>query len=259
MPTTHMPFFIGDYLKNTQHLSTEEHGAYMLMIMAYWMTGPIKNDKKTLKNITKISSKKLQNVLAFFDENNGYLVHETIERNKKKAIEYQEKKSDHGRAAANARWGKTGNAPAMPEHNQPKPYPDISTDVDICSDDNARAKADDLFVEISKEIQDLMKGRIFNTQIVRAWITAGGDKSLIIETIKVLMAKRNGEPPQSLKYFDRAIAEAIADRNRPQPKGESSYDNTRPRNGTRVPRNSGKHGNFAEQDYRKGTEGFVVS
>ena len=61
--STWMPLSIGDYLKNTQHLSAEEHGAYLLLIMHYWIHGKIKNDKKLIKNITKISAKKCENIL----------------------------------------------------------------------------------------------------------------------------------------------------------------------------------------------------
>lgn len=132
MTSTWLPLNIGDYQKNTQRLNTEEHGAYLLLIMDYWMNGPIPNDKKTLKNITKISAKKLQNVLAFFEEKEGKLYHERIEADKIEAEENQRAKKERTAAATAARWPKTqsvtDNVTASPS-SSPSPSPDKDTSV----------------------------------------------------------------------------------------------------------------------------------
>ena len=56
-----MPLYIGDYLSSTMALSTEQHGAYLLLIMHYWKSGGVmKNDYKMLSQITQLSKKKLE-------------------------------------------------------------------------------------------------------------------------------------------------------------------------------------------------------
>lgn len=128
MTTTYMPFFTGDYLKNTMHLSAEEHGAYMLMMIHCWHHDKIENDEKIIKNIAKISSKKLRRVLPFFEVFEGCLIHQTVNRIKAEAIDNKDKLSTRGKAGAEARWGKTdasSNAQALLEQS-PSPSPSSS-------------------------------------------------------------------------------------------------------------------------------------
>lgn len=52
---TFMPLYIGSYQKNTSRLSTEQHGAYLLLLMDYWISGPPPDDDAVLARITKLS------------------------------------------------------------------------------------------------------------------------------------------------------------------------------------------------------------
>lgn len=55
-PDSFMPFYIADYLADTGHLSTIEHGAYLLLLFHYWRTGKaLPDDDQTLRKITRMS------------------------------------------------------------------------------------------------------------------------------------------------------------------------------------------------------------
>lgn len=101
-----MPFYIGDYLADTQLLTTEQHGAYVLLIMAYWKNKGLPNNQEVLMGITKLPAEKWEihqhEVLKYFEINNGRLIHHRIDRE----LELLEKRQNRGRKAANKRWGK---------------------------------------------------------------------------------------------------------------------------------------------------------
>src|SRR3954464_15036987 len=78
-----MPFYIGDYLADTAHLSTEEHGAYILLILHYWRSGPLLDDDRQLARICGLQPKRWQasaeTIRAFFRVENGRLHHKRID------------------------------------------------------------------------------------------------------------------------------------------------------------------------------------
>lgn len=69
--TPWLPFYVRDYLADTMHLSRDEHGAYLLLLMACWQRGgKLPDDDRELARITKCADldewKKVRAKLAFF-------------------------------------------------------------------------------------------------------------------------------------------------------------------------------------------------
>lgn len=223
-----MPIIWSDYEKKTSNLSLLEHGAYMLLLKEYWNNGGAieceRNANASIEHMrfyrscramTQEEQKAIDFVLSkFFVYSDGKYHQSRADEEIAKAREKRAKARD----AAGKRWKKEQGKPeesnanayadAMRTH-MPELCTSPSPSPSLIDDDSVR----DSFAKISIEVQKLMKGRILNTQLVHAWIKAGADENLIIETLKVCLNKKGGEPPNSLKYFEGAIIEAIRQKN----------------------------------------------
>lgn len=79
-----MPLWVGDYLSDTQHLTAAEHGAYMLLIMAYWQRGKaLPDDGERLALIARMTpsewAKAEPTLRDFFAIEGGEWKHSRIE------------------------------------------------------------------------------------------------------------------------------------------------------------------------------------
>jgi uncharacterized protein YdaU (DUF1376 family) len=116
-----MPLYIGDYLADTMHLTTEQHGAYLLLIMAYWRRGKaLPACDRKLAGIANLSldawSIAQAEIKEFFDtESDPTLwVHKRIEKEMRDAQDKKVKATEKARAAAGARWKGRKNSPDSP-------------------------------------------------------------------------------------------------------------------------------------------------
>lgn len=135
-----MPLWIGAYLADTQHLQRDEHGAYLLLLMAYWRTGgPLVDDDKRLAAIAKASPKEwkdLRSTMAeFFVVADGTWTHKRVEHELAGAQVRKAGAASKAKAAAQARWkghqkDAPGNAPSIPQalpEDCPTPSPTPSS------------------------------------------------------------------------------------------------------------------------------------
>jgi uncharacterized protein YdaU (DUF1376 family) len=118
---TYMPLVIGDYLKDTSRLTCEEHGAYLLLLMDYWVNGPLPDRDKALASICRLSMRRWAvvrgSVQQFFRVADGRWFNKRAEEELEKA----KHKSNQARVGANARWAhENRKADASETHGHPQ-------------------------------------------------------------------------------------------------------------------------------------------
>lgn len=112
-----MPLYVADYLGDTRHLTTEQHGAYLLLLMTLWRSGGrLPNDPKKLARITGCNgsrwSRISEDVLEFFEVDGGEILNRRLMLELEKATE-----KSNQRALAGSLGGK---ATAL-KNNNPEP------------------------------------------------------------------------------------------------------------------------------------------
>jgi uncharacterized protein YdaU (DUF1376 family) len=94
-----MPLYIADYLKDTSHLRALESGAYLHLIMAYWVSGGLPNNERQLATIAKMTDEEWfehrDTLQAFFSPD---WTHKRIDKELAEADEKIAKKSAAGKA-----------------------------------------------------------------------------------------------------------------------------------------------------------------
>jgi len=108
-----MPLYVKDYIADTQRLSTIEHGAYLLLIMDYWISGRLEDNDEELARIAKLSLEKWRKIrpkiLLFFVRSEGQLLHPRIEQeleiSRKSKLDAKVRAAKGG-AATKAYWAK---------------------------------------------------------------------------------------------------------------------------------------------------------
>lgn len=107
-----MQLYVADYLGDTRHLTTEQHGAYLLLLMAMWRAGgALPNDPAKLARMVGLTpvrwGKIAADVLAFFAVDADRLTHKRVTAELQKAQRTSEARSEAGARGAEAKSLKT--------------------------------------------------------------------------------------------------------------------------------------------------------
>lgn len=103
-----MPFYVAEYLADAAHLSTLEHGAYMLLIMNYWQRAePLPDNDRKLARLARLTDEQWasirEDMAEFFDVSDGIWSHKRIDHELTKAEQKLEAARNAGRASAERR------------------------------------------------------------------------------------------------------------------------------------------------------------
>lgn len=131
----YMPFWVGDYLSATGNLSQGQHGAYVLLILHYWKTGPLPSDFQQLFNIararTRTEKENVRQIVSqYFTLTDKVFRNTRLDKELLKFTEIQQKRSDAGLKGSSARWKRDGKhkdlSLAKPCQPEPEPKPEES-------------------------------------------------------------------------------------------------------------------------------------
>ena len=110
-----MPLLVDAYLGDTTHLTTEQHGAYLLLLMTMWKRdGQLPNHDVQLASITRLSLSKWRAmkpvIMDFFVIDGDDLKQKRLSRELRRAKAISDAKAEAGAKGAAKRWQKDGTA-----------------------------------------------------------------------------------------------------------------------------------------------------
>ena len=140
-----MQLYVSDFIGDTLHLSTEQIGAYMLLLMAMWNAGgKLPSDEAKLARVARLSVKKWKSIaddlMSFFEVDGTEIRHHRLTKELQKSESKSQSRAAAGAAGGNAKALKDKQAHlanAMPE---PQHLPDtIHMSSSLRSEDSAPA------------------------------------------------------------------------------------------------------------------------
>lgn len=111
---SHIPLFVDSYLKDTTHLSTEAHGAYLLLMMAAWVREgcSLPNNERRLAACAKMSVKDWRAIAPDILELWTVEGDTIFQKRLRKEWHYVQDKSAKNKSNAQKRWQSERNATA---------------------------------------------------------------------------------------------------------------------------------------------------
>ncbi|WP_443216743.1 YdaU family protein [Rhizobium sp. Root1203] len=127
-----MQLYVSDFIGDTLQLSTEQIGAYMLLLMAMWNAGGrLPSDEAKLARITRMSVKKWKaiadDLMSFFDIDSDSIRHNRLTKELEKSESKSQSRSSAGEAGGRAKALKDKEARLANAMLEPQHLPDTIT------------------------------------------------------------------------------------------------------------------------------------
>lgn len=224
----YMPLYVADYLADTTHLSTLEHGAYVLLLMSMWRSGgSLPDDDAKLAKFARMTSAQWarvrHTVMQFFDVSDGVVTQSRLSREIDRHANVVRQRRESGSKGGRAKSLKTQD-PALANANgllkQPEPEPEPEDSVGSKEDPTPALFEDDpaktawsLAVNIFSARSKMSQGRAraaFGKILADHKLTAAD----LLPALGQAMANGTQEP---MAYLTKAAA-AVAKRKSPDPR-----------------------------------------
>lgn len=228
-----MPLYIGDYLADTGHLSTTQHGAYLLLLMHYWRKRELPSDDKQLAAIAKLPLRiwldTKDTIQAFFGD--GWR-HKKVEEELAKRQVVSDKRAQAGaKGGAKAREQEVSNcsdfASGLLEQNESMTQ--SQSPIDDAVDARARPSTGNLTTPESMQLAEKLlviaghdpafwpPGWCGAPARVQTWLNEGWPPDIIVSAVTAAARRKTGLPAASVQFFEKAIAEEIGRQAAPLP------------------------------------------
>jgi len=127
-----LQLYVADYLADTMDLTTEQHGAYLLLLMTMWRhDGALPDEPRKLARIARVSPRRWPMIWGeishFFYVEGDMIRNKRLERERQKAVSISKKRSASGVKGGEAKALKsketslasaTDLPPCLPQHSQ---------------------------------------------------------------------------------------------------------------------------------------------
>lgn len=217
MSSPWFPFYVGDYLRDTARLTTEGHGAYLLLILDYWANGAPPDDDATLSSIARLSLPAWlalrERIAVFFDVSDGVWKHGRIEKELKTASEKHQKRVEAGKRGGEAkaiRQQSSSNAtdllPAKLYQPQPQPQPLEDEELRAVAD-ATRPRAPDRFDDFWRAYprRDGANPRAPAEKRFRALVKSGVDPEMMIAAASKLASEEGAKGNVGTAFIPQAM------------------------------------------------------